>query len=109
MTAQTIDWTTAMTTKRQSAPGAVKSCEPFSADLSAYFDGELDGADGAALELHLSACEACRRKLDQMRSLRSAMTRLAAATPRGASVLDLLKAEMRKEAAGKAAGERGTS
>lgn len=109
MTAQTIDWTTAMTTKRQSAPGAAKSCEPFSADLSAYFDGELDAEERAAMELHLSSCAACRQKLDQMHTLRSAMTRLAAATPRGGSVLDLLKAEFRNSAAEKTGGRRGTS
>jgi anti-sigma factor RsiW len=108
MTAQVIDWTTAMTTKRHSAPRAAKSCEQLSTDLSAYFDSELDGADRAAMELHLSECEACGKKLEQMRTLRSAMTRLSAAMPRGGSVLDLLKAELRKEAPAKTASGRRT-
>ncbi len=98
-----------MTTKRHSVPRAAKSCEQFSTDLSAYFDGELDGADRAAMELHLSACEACRNTLDRMRILRSAMTRLSAAMPRGGSVLDQLKAELRNSVPEKTAGRHRTS
>jgi anti-sigma factor RsiW len=108
MTAQVIDWTTAMTKKRQTGSEA-KSCERLSLNLSAYFDGELDGEDRAAVELHLGECEACGGKLEQMRALRSAMTRLSVAMPRGGSVLDMLKAEMRKEATGKPGGKRRTS
>ena len=95
MAAQVIDWNTAMTTKRQSAARTAKTCEQLSMELSAYFDGELDPADRAAIELHVSECEACSRKLEQMRKLRSALSSLSAGAPRTGSVLDMLRAELR--------------
>jgi anti-sigma factor RsiW len=109
MTAQVIDWTSAMTNKRQTASQAAKTCEQLSMELSAYFDGELDGQERAAVELHLSECEICSAKLDQMKKLRRAMTGLSATMPRGGSVLDMLKAELRAKQPEKSAGKRRTS
>ena len=100
MAAQVIDWNTAMTTKRQTAARTAKTCEQLSMELSAYFDGELEAPDRAAIELHVSECEACSRKLEQMRKLRSALSTLSSGAPRTGSVLDMLRAELQGGGAG---------
>lgn len=41
--------------------------------LDEYFDGELEGADRAAAEAHLSSCPACRSELERTRSLESVL------------------------------------
>jgi anti-sigma factor RsiW len=41
--------------------------------LSAYFDGELDAAQGRAFEDHLAACPDCTRELATLRELRTAL------------------------------------
>lgn len=106
MNAMVIDWNAAMTNKRLSAKPAAKTCEQYSVDLSAYFDGELEGAEQDAVELHLKTCEACTRKLDNLKRLRRAMSALSTPIPRRGSVLDLLRAEMQGERAEKAVAKR---
>ncbi len=41
--------------------------------LPAYFDGELDTADGRVFEGHLAACPDCTRELASLRELRAAL------------------------------------
>lgn len=50
----------------------------YSAELSAYHDGELDGDQLAAFEQHLRACPACQAELAQVRRISA----LLAATPK---------------------------
>ena len=109
MTAQVFDWTTAMANKRHTAARAAKTCEQLSMELSAYFDGELLGAERAEVELHLSECEACSAKLNQMKKLRQAMVGLSAAMPRGGSVLEMLRAELRGKQAERPRGKTRTN
>ncbi len=109
MTAMVIDWNAAMTNKRPSAKPAAKTCEQYSVDLSAYFDGELEGVEREAVELHLKTCAACTDKLDNLKRLRSAMSALSTPVPRRGSVLDLLKAELRGERADRTEGKRPAS
>lgn len=104
MNAMVIDWNAAMTTKQPRVKGS--ACEQFSVDLSAYSDGELDGPEREALEVHLATCGACTKKLSDLKRLRSALTTLSAPVTRRGSVLDVLKAEMRGEGAGKSPAKR---
>src|SRR5262249_49928934 len=99
MNAMVIDWNTAMTTKRPKV--MAKTCEQLSVDLSAYSDGELEGPEREALEVHLATCGACTKKLSDLKRLRGALSSLSAPVTRRGSVLDLLKAEMRNEGVGK--------
>ncbi len=51
--------------------------------LSAYLDDQLDPAERAALEIHLSDCPACQAELADLRALRSMLRAMAApALPR---------------------------
>lgn len=49
------------------------ACEAIAVDLSAYYDGELEGDRTAAVEAHLSDCAACRSQLDKMAKLSNAL------------------------------------
>jgi hypothetical protein len=78
---------------------AMKDCQEFAVELSAYFDGELEGDSKAALERHLEHCESCHKRLDGMTRLRVALTALAQpGVKRGGSVMDLLKDKLAAEA-----------
>lgn len=44
--------------------------------LDEYHDGELSGADHAAVETHLAACAACRAELERSRKLESVLRRV---------------------------------
>jgi anti-sigma factor RsiW len=90
-----LNWIAAMETKRQSAPAATKTCDQLSVDLSAYFDGELEGVAREQMEAHLRGCEACSHKLDSFTRLRVAMTGLSRSSKSHGSVVDALKAELR--------------
>ena len=48
-------------------------CRDFSTDLSAYFDGELEGKSLQLLETHLQDCGGCRGDLEKMGKIRSAL------------------------------------
>ncbi|MGQ9675961.1 MAG: GerMN domain-containing protein [Chloroflexota bacterium] len=45
------------------------SCEELAEALSAYADGELEGAERVQLELHLAQCDACREQLEGYRQV----------------------------------------
>lgn len=76
-------------------------CESFAVDLSAYFDGELDAREAAAVSEHLSGCGACRSKLEKMRLLREALHRSgSAALPEDRLIEDLMRALRRPDAPG---------
>jgi anti-sigma factor RsiW len=58
-------------------------CYEAQEQMSAWLDGELPEAAGAALAAHLERCEACRRELLQLRALDAALDNLAAPVPTG--------------------------
>jgi anti-sigma factor RsiW len=75
-----------------------KGCKAYAVDLSAYFDGELEGAPLQAMETHLAACEGCRDTLQRLARLRSALHAMTRPTGRrGRSVLEDLKARLADE------------
>ena len=49
--------------------------------LSAAVDGSLDRGRATALEAHLASCEACRRRLEELRAVRSALGAMPVAEP----------------------------
>jgi predicted anti-sigma-YlaC factor YlaD len=46
------------------------SCDEFRSMISAYADGELTPDQRERLESHLSACDACKRELAEVRALK---------------------------------------
>ena len=46
------------------------SCDEFRSMISAYADGELTPEQRERLEGHLSACDACKRELAEVRALK---------------------------------------
>ena len=70
-------------------------CKKYSVDLSAYFDGELEGEDLSRMETHLATCDNCRAGLDKLTLLRSAMTSISQSPVHRRSVLDDLKAKLK--------------
>ena len=50
-----------------------RKCRDFSTDLSAYFDGELEGNSLQLLESHLQDCGGCQDDLEKMGKIRSAL------------------------------------
>ena len=75
-----------------------KGCKAYAVDLSAYFDGELEGAARQDMEAHLGACEGCRDTLQRLARLRSALHAMARPTGRRSrSVLEDLKARLAEE------------
>ena len=55
--------------------------------LSAYLDGELNPREAAAVERHLSTCDACAALLEELRSTQRLLSALPAQTPRRSFVL----------------------
>lgn len=55
--------------------------EYWSERLSEYLDGELNGAEAADAEAHLAQCEACRRALFELRTVRTRARSLASRGP----------------------------
>ncbi|MBZ5607086.1 MAG: anti-sigma factor [Acidobacteriia bacterium] len=51
------------------------NCEEARALLTAYVDGELDLIHSLEIEKHIEACEACRRSVENQRTLRFAIER----------------------------------
>lgn len=81
-----------------SAPDAPSQpCADWDGLLSAYLDGELDAAHGAAVERHLAACPACAAALARMAEVRRRVAREAVrwSVPEGVRqrVLSALAAE----------------
>ena len=51
-----------------------QKCERFTEPrISGYLDGVLDPSDRRWVELHLRQCTACRRLLEDLREIRTAM------------------------------------
>lgn len=57
------------------------NCRKVQSQLSAFADGELVGMQMLTLNRHLNECAACRRELDQVLELKSALGSLASAEP----------------------------
>jgi len=74
-----------------------KVCQPFSVDLSAYFDDELEGGELEAMEAHLSDCEDCQEGLKKLKRLRNALATMRKTPTHHRSVLEDLKAELALE------------
>jgi len=61
----------------------VMDCRVVREQLSAWLDGELPEAPGAALRTHLQGCEACRREWRRLAALNAALGNLSAPVPPG--------------------------
>jgi len=68
--------------KFSGSPTAME-CQAVQAQLSAWLDDELSGADGAVLTAHLEGCEVCRREYRELTALDDALGNLAAPEPVG--------------------------
>lgn len=58
-----------------------ENCQSFSVDLSAFFDGELEGEELSAIETHLESCTRCAGELEKMRKLSGAIHRASEGSP----------------------------
>lgn len=74
-----------------------KDCKPFSVELSAYFDDELEGEEMEGMEAHLSDCEDCREGLKKLKMLRNALSTMRNMPTHHRSVLDDLRAKLALE------------
>ena len=74
-----------------------KDCKPFSVELSAYFDDELEGVELEGMEAHLSECEYCQDGLKKLKKLRNALVTMRKSPIHHRSVLDDLKAKLALE------------
>lgn len=74
-----------------------KDCKPFSVELSAYFDNELEGEELKDMEAHLSDCEKCREGLEKLQRLRNALSTMRKTPIHHRSVLDDLRAKLALE------------
>lgn len=79
------------------AAPAAKACKSYAVDLSAYFDGELEGDALERLEAHLAACTGCRETLRRLGTLRHALHALARPPRRRRSILEDLQARLAEE------------
>ena len=59
-----------------------RTAHPKDEDLSAYLDGELRGAEHAAMNRHVDGCERCRSLLDGLSTAKAALAALPRETPR---------------------------
>ena len=67
-------------------------CEAIAVDLSAFYDGELEGERSAAVEAHLRDCLACRSHLENMSKLSKALHSIGSlGAPRRPLVEELLR------------------
>lgn len=57
------------------------ACERQREAISALVDGELEGAERAALEAHLAGCHGCRQELEELRRLAAAFAALTPVEP----------------------------
>ncbi|HET7458981.1 MAG TPA: zf-HC2 domain-containing protein [Gemmatimonadaceae bacterium] len=69
--------TVARTTPSIAPAAAARRCRTVAACAFEYLDGELGPALAAAVAEHLTACSACRRRLDRDRALLDAVARTA--------------------------------
>ncbi|MDH4121698.1 MAG: zf-HC2 domain-containing protein [Deltaproteobacteria bacterium] len=53
-----------------------RTCASMAADISSYFDGELEKEKIPPLKAHLEGCENCRAKLEGMSRIRTALQAL---------------------------------
>ena len=74
-----------------------KDCKPFSVELSAYFDDELEGEELEGMEAHLSDCEDCQEGLKKLKRLRKALSTMRESPTHHRSVLDDLRAKLALE------------
>lgn len=74
-----------------------KGCKAYAVELSAYFDGELEGKALRDIEAHLVGCDSCRHTLDRLTKLRVALHSMARPNRRRGSILEDLRARLSKE------------
>ena len=74
-----------------------KGCKTYAVDLSAYFDGELEGDAAERVRTHLGGCEDCREALARLGTLRTALHTLSRPSRPGRSILGDLKAKLAQE------------
>jgi anti-sigma factor RsiW len=85
--------------------GTSKACKTYEVELSAYFDGELEGAALQRMEAHLAGCAGCRDTLQRLGKLRKALLAMAKPPRRRRSILEDLQARLAEEGAEEAAEE----
>jgi intracellular sulfur oxidation DsrE/DsrF family protein len=79
------------------------NCTDAARLLNAHCDGELELASSLAVEEHLEGCAACRRSYANLRSVRDAIARHAAAPPAPESLRRQIEEGIRPPVAGKLA------
>ena len=80
-------------------------CKSYAVDLSAYFDGELEGVDAERIRVHLETCAACQDTLLRLRKLRSALHALSKPPRQQRSILAALKTRMEEMGEDEPSGE----
>jgi len=73
------------------------SCEERLVDLSAYYDGELDGDSHNEMEIHLNGCQACRETLSEMSRLSTALHSMVGNRGPQKSLLDEIMMRVKAE------------
>ena len=73
---------------------AKTECYIYAVDLSAYFDGELDGERMREIELHIHDCLGCRDTLAKMRLLSEALRAVSRVKIPGRPLVDKLLREL---------------
>lgn len=58
-----------------------KACQNYSLNISAFFDGELEGDELKELELHLQSCEFCQTDLEGMKNIQAVISAASASSP----------------------------
>ena len=61
----------------ESSMSTAGACSDWELVLHAFFDGELDGADSLACELHLGRCQRCFGEMKNLKSIRQKIRRSA--------------------------------
>ncbi len=74
-----------------------EGCKSYAADLSAYFDGELEADEQQRIEAHLADCAECQDTLQRLRKLRGALNALSRPPRRHGSILQDLQARLKEE------------
>ena len=64
------------------------TCEELSVELSAYYDGELQGVEKENVEQHLRSCKPCQDTLEKMGGISRALTGLAGRSGEKHSMLE---------------------
>lgn len=68
-------------------------------ELSAYFDGELEGDSLKEVEAHLTNCEECQQRLEKMKKISRAVSSLVDKRLENKSFVEEIMAKVEEEEA----------